>query len=247
MSLQKIIFFSAIILVLFAFKISSTLSKNYESTSLKIEALTNNVFIHTSYLHLPEYGKIGCNGMIYCNNNQAIIFDTPTTDSVSLELINWVETELKCEVIGVVATHFHIDCLGGLNAFHQKEITSFANELTIELAQAESVAIPQKSINSGDELFVGDHKMIIRFFGEGHTKDNVVAYIPDENVLFGGCLIKELGAKKGYLGDANVNQWSNTVTIIKGNYPNLKWIIPGHGKAGDIELLDYTINLFKDQ
>lgn len=29
--------------------------------------------------------------------------------------------------------------------------------------------------------------------------------------MFGGCLIKELDAGKGYLGDANVADWSSTV------------------------------------
>jgi metallo-beta-lactamase class B len=237
----KTISFILILLILSAF---SNKSISYKSDTLKIETLTENVWVHTSYLQTTDFGNVGCNGMVYCNNNQAIIFDTPTTDSVSLELINWIESELKCEVIGVVATHFHNDCLGGLAAFHQKGINSFANELTIELAKAESATIPQKSLKSSDELMVGDNTVIINYFGEGHTKDNIVAFLPNENVLFGGCLIKELNTKKGYLGDANVNEWSNTVAKIKAAYPNLKWIIPGHGKPGNTDLLDYTITLF---
>jgi metallo-beta-lactamase class B len=45
-------------------------------------------------------------------------------------------------------------------------------------------------------------KITAKFFGEGHTKDNVVGYFPSENVMFGGCLVKELNASKGYLGFA---------------------------------------------
>jgi hypothetical protein len=40
---------------------------------------------------------------------------------------------------------------------------------------------------------------LTKFFGEGHTKDNVVAYFLSEKILFGGCLLKELEASKGYL------------------------------------------------
>ena len=65
--------------------------------------------------------------------------------------------------------------------------------------------------------------------------------------MFGGCLIKELDATKGYLGDANVAAWSNTVEKVKNAYPNVKIIIPGHGNYGDKKLLDYTINLFKNK
>jgi metallo-beta-lactamase class B len=54
-----------------------------------------------------------------------------------------------------------------------------------------------------------------------------------------------LNASKGYLGDANTADWSNTVEKIKKEYPNLKIVVPGHGEFGDQKLLDYTIKLFK--
>ena len=94
---------------------------------------------------------------------------------------------------------------------------------------------------------MGDESIIVKFFGEGHTKDNVVGYFPSEHVLFGGCLIKELDASKGYLGDATIAEWSHTVERIKKEYPNLEIVVPGHGEHGDSKLLDYTIQLFKSQ
>jgi metallo-beta-lactamase class B len=63
-------------------------------------------------------------------------------------------------------------------------------------------------------------------------------------VIFGGCLIKEVGAGKGNLADANTIDWSNTVRKIRDEYPDVKRIVPGHGQPGGIELLDYTIKLF---
>lgn len=63
--------------------------------------------------------------------------------------------------------------------------------------------------------------------------------------MFGGCLIKELDATKGFLGDANVSEWSNTVEKVKHQFPNVQIVIPGHGKIGGKDLLDYTIKLFK--
>jgi metallo-beta-lactamase class B len=56
--------------------------------------------------------------------------------------------------------------------------------------------------------------------------------------------MKELGASKGYLGDANVGEWPTTVGKVKAAYPQVKWVVPGHGKVGDASLLDYTIRLF---
>ena len=73
----------------------------------------------------------------------------------------------------------------------------------------------------------------------------MVGYFPSENILFGGCLIKELDADKGYLGDANVADWSATVEKVKKQYPQVKIIVPGHGEYGNTKLLDYTIRLFE--
>jgi metallo-beta-lactamase class B len=52
--------------------------------------------------------------LVYVKNNQAFVVDTPNDNEASEELINWLENNLKVKVVGVVGTHFHSDCLGGL-------------------------------------------------------------------------------------------------------------------------------------
>ena len=93
-------------------------------------------------------------------------------------------------------------------------------------------------------LHVACKKVYVRFFGEGHTKDNVVEYFAEDKAIFGGCLIKEVGAGNGNLEDANVAVWSQTMSKLKRAYPDAKIVIPGHGKSGGTALLDYTIKLF---
>ncbi|MER3373315.1 MAG: subclass B1 metallo-beta-lactamase [Allomuricauda sp.] len=217
----------------------------YESPTIEIEKLTRNTYRHISYLSTDDFGKVGCNGMIVVDGKEALIFDTPTNDRDSRELVDWVEISLGCKVIGVIVTHFHDDCLGGLNEFHERQIPSYASFRTIELAKANGEVVPQNGFDNYLELPVGNKKVVNAFFGEGHTIDNIVSYFPYEKVLFGGCLIKTLGASKGYLGDANVNDWSKTVLAVKSQYGKAKVIIPGHGKPGNSEVLDYTIELFK--
>ncbi|MTI22700.1 subclass B1 metallo-beta-lactamase [Fulvivirga sp. RKSG066] len=224
-------------------------SLNYYELSedLQVEQLTKNTYRHISYLNTDTWGKVGCNGMIVMNNNEALIFDTPANEEASAELINWVQDSLKAKVIGVVVTHFHWDCLGGLNSFHEKAIPSYASQKTITLAQADSVPIPQHGFDQSLELTVGDIKVINTFFGAGHTHDNVVSYVPDDKVLFGGCLIKSMGTGKGNLEDANTDSWPGTVQAIKDSRPEVEIVIPGHGKTGGISLLDYTIELFESE
>lgn len=219
----------------------------YESSSLKIEKISEHVYKHVSYLKTDDFGNVACNGIIFESSKEALVFDTPTTDKVSLELIDWIETTLKSNVKGVVVNHFHDDCLGGLNAFHQKGIPSYANKLTLELAKEDSVTVPQKGYIESLELTIGGKKVINKYFGAGHTTDNTVSYIPSEKVLFGGCMVKALNASKGYLGAANISEWPKTVAKIKSAFPKAKGIVPGHGKVGGTELLDYTIELFEEK
>ncbi len=216
----------------------------YQSDALLIIPLTENVYIHTSFLHSETFGKVPCNGMIVVNKQQAVIFDTPTDDSSSVELIGWIKNKLNCNITGVISTHFHEDCVGGLKAFHKSNIPSYALNKTIKLAKERGFNAPENGFKKSLKLTIGDKNVFATFFGEGHTRDNIVGYFPDERIMFGGCLIKALDAPKGNLEDANVQEWSNTVLKLKNKYPDVRVIIPGHGEYGDKTLLDYTINLF---
>ncbi|MFZ1281137.1 MAG: subclass B1 metallo-beta-lactamase, partial [Ignavibacteriaceae bacterium] len=217
----------------------------YKSNDLIVTQIAENSFVHTSFLQTNDFGNVPCNGLILTNSNEAIIFDTPTNDKNSEELINWIQETLKCKINAIIPGHFHEDCVGGLKAFHKNDIPSYANFKTIEFAKEINSAVPKNGFKDSLTLKVGDEIVTAKFFGEGHTRDNIVGYFPNENVMFGGCLIKELDANKGYLGDANVSEWSATVEKVKKEYPDVKIVVPGHGEYGDKKLLDYTINLFK--
>lgn len=217
----------------------------YKSKDLIVTQIAENSFEHTSFKQTNDFGYVPCNGLIVRNSNEVIIFDTPTNDKNSEELIKWIRETLHCQINAIIPTHFHDDCLGGLKGFHENKIPSYAYFKTIELARENKYEVPQNSFTEPLSLKVGKESITAKFFGEGHTKDNVVGYFPSENILFGGCLIKEVDAGKGYLGDANVPEWPNTVEKIKKAYPNVKIVIPGHGEYGDGKLLDFTIGLFR--
>ncbi len=218
---------------------------SYESENLKIKQLSDNVFMHISYLKTDDFGKVACNGMVYINKNEAIVFDTPTDNKASKELITWITANQEKEIKAVVVTHYHTDCLGGLQEFHEIGATSYATKQTIALAKENKVeTLPEQVFDDKLSLKIGRQPVYAQYFGAGHTPDNIVGYIPEEKTLFGGCLIKAVKASKGYLGDANVTVWPKTVAEIKSSFPDLETVIPGHGKSGGTELLDYTITLF---
>lgn len=220
-------------------------SEKYNSENLKVERLTAHTFRHISYLSTESFGNVACNGLVIIDGDEALIVDTPVDETDSKDLINWVEQELNCQVIGVVVTHFHADCLGGLKEFHRRGIPSYASFQTIDFAKKKNTVYPKVGFNDRLELTVGNEKVINSFCGEGHTSDNIVTYFPTEKVLFGGCLIKEIDASKGNLDDSNVADWSATVRKVQTKFHDAEMIVPGHGQPGDQGLLDYTIKLFQ--
>jgi len=135
--------------------------------------------------------------------------------------------------------------MGGINVVHRAGIPTYTNELTQEVCKEKGLPLPQTGFYPKLELTVGREKIIAHYLGAAHTEDGIVVWIPKDKVLFGGNEVRSSGGWYGNIGDANLKEWSNTIQKVKENYGTAKIVIPGHGKYGGTELLDYTINMYK--
>jgi len=80
--------------------------------------------------------------------------------------------------------------------------------------------------------------------GPGHTSDNIVIWFKDDQILYGGCLIKSTESKTlGNLSDANVFSWKKSLKNIDKKYPKPTIIIPGHQDWNSPHSLKYTMSL----
>jgi metallo-beta-lactamase class B len=218
----------------------------YRSEKLIIKKIANATYQHISFLNSRDFGRVECNGMIVVDHHEALVFDSPVDDAASVELIRYLTDSMNLKLVGIVPTHFHEDCVGGMEAFNQHEIPGYASKRTVALLLRKERQFSRPWIAFEDSLTlkVGREAVHVSYPGPGHTNDNVVGYFPGDHVLFGGCLIKEVGASKGNLEDANTGAWSETVGSVKKQYPDIRVVIPGHGTAGGTALLDYTRSLF---
>lgn len=215
---------------------------------LSVIKLTENIFQHVSDLQTTDFGKVKCNGLIYINGRDAIICDTPTNDEFSAQLMGWLKKAYpRVRIKAVIINHFHADCIGGLQTFHEAGIPSYSHERTRALlvSKGDTTNMPQHFFSTGLQMNVGGKTIINHYLGEAHTRDNIITWIPSESTIFGGCMVKSMNAGKGNLADANVEAWPGTIEKIKSTCPTAKIVVPGHGDAGGKELLDYTIALFK--
>ena len=68
---------------------------------------------------------------------------------------------------------------------------------TAELARGSSVGWTRDAFEFEDSKRVraGTYSIEAFYPGPGHSPDNIVVWIPEARVLFGGCLVKSAGAK----------------------------------------------------
>ncbi|ANQ48861.1 subclass B1 metallo-beta-lactamase [Flammeovirga yaeyamensis] len=231
------------ITLLLLFSCDYNTPKLYQTETLKLQAISEHVWQHTSYLNTQSFGKVECNGILVIDDEEAVLIDTPTDAESTEELYNWLQ-ENDIELKAVVPTHFHVDCTAGLNFLHKKGVESYGSYLTLLNASRHHQPIPQNAFKDSLTIMVDDHEVKFKYFGKGHTTDNITAYIPSDKVLFGGCLVKALGWSKGNLEDADTIAWPESLSELKLAYPDVKKVVPGHGKIGGMDLIDYSIELF---
>jgi glyoxylase-like metal-dependent hydrolase (beta-lactamase superfamily II) len=73
-----------------------------------------------------------------------------------------------------------------------------------------------------------------------------VVWFPEEQLLFGGCLVKAMDANeiKG-VADSDLAGWLPAVRRLQERYPETLWVVPGHGNCGGPELLQHTAILLE--
>jgi metallo-beta-lactamase class B len=213
---------------------------------LRAEMLTPGVWQHISVQHSNTFGSFTSNGLIFIHEDEAVVFDSPPTVAQGEALLTWMHERFPLvKVKAIVVNHFHDDCIGGLEAFHNRAIPSVSSRLTKKMIRKRGEGvIPRKAFGRKYVISVGGSRVENYYFGRAHSPDNIVSWIPSAKVLFGGCMVKAKGAGKGNLSDADVSRWAETVIKVRAAFTGVNIVVPGHGQTGGIELLDYTISLF---
>jgi metallo-beta-lactamase class B len=219
----------------------------------QVEMLDKNISLtkisEKTYLLQSSYscnGRLDCNHLLIVDDKEVVLVNTPATDSLTSIMLNCIIKKFNKKVNRVIVSHFHDDSSGGLKEVSRRGITSYGLDKTkdllqpigknIDVAFKDSLKIPLQTLTL--ELF---------YFGPGHSVDNIVVWIPDDKVLFGGCLVKSLKAQdKGNIKDADLKAWTETVQKVKDRCKDAQFVIPGHSEYGDAALLDHTIKLVKE-
>jgi metallo-beta-lactamase class B len=216
------------------------------SPDLSVVELAPGVWLHTSWADVPGFGRVPANGLVVVGEGEAAMVNTPWDDALTARLMDWMSSSLGVRTTTVIPTHSHDDNLGGLAEAHRRGARSIAMEATRDLAKAGGKPVPLQGFVGLTTVTIGGRTVSLRFPGGGHTRDNIVVWLPDAGVLFGGCLVKAVEATGlGYTREAVLDEWPTTIRTVMDLYPEVRTVVPGHGSPGGAELLTHTLDLLR--
>lgn len=214
------------------------------SENIELIKISPNAYVHVSYSNLPSFGRVAANGLLFLSGREAFLFDTPWTDSLTMDLVSFIRDSLKLKIAGFVPNHWHADCMGGLGYLKDQKIESYASQMTIDMAMSKSLPFPDHGFRDSIELHVGHEAVNCYYLGAAHSLDNIVVWIPSEKILFPGCMVKSLNSKDlGNTADGDLAAYPKTIEAVIRKFPSAGIIIPGHGLSGGLELLIHTKKL----
>lgn len=211
-----------------------------------LSPIADGVWVHTTHYRIPNQPLIASNGLAVVDGQSVTLVDGAWGELATIALIDAVEAETGLEVTRMVVTHHHADRTQGVDAAEREGIEIFTHPDTPGLAARAGWPVPDTSVaglaEPGSRGRVG--RIEIAYPGPGHAPDNIVAYLPDESILYAGCAVR--GAGVGTLGnveDANLSQWRESLQWLKVTYPDTQTVVPGHGKGSGLSLIDGTVAL----
>jgi glyoxylase-like metal-dependent hydrolase (beta-lactamase superfamily II) len=168
----------------------------------------------------------------------------------------------------VILTHYHADHIYGLQSLKAAGATIIAHQsarnylnsdtarLRLETSRTElapwidattRLVAADQWLAGDQDLVLGGVRLQIRHVGPSHTPEDLVIYLPDEQVLFAGDLV--FRGRIPFVGQADSRQWIKALDSLLRF--DAQVIVPGHGPLStqarqDMELTrDYLVHLRK--
>ncbi len=213
---------------------------------LKITHLTDSFFVYTTYKDLGGT-LFPSNSMYLVTEAGIVMFDTPWDSTQLQPLLDTIRQRHHKPIRLVISTHYHDDRTEGVSLLQQQGISTMATFRTIDLARKEGNDIPAIGYNADTTITVGGYRFELHYPGRGHTEDNIVAWFPDQKLLYGGCFIKSTESKNlGNLADADPQAWLESVKRLQQKYPEPSFVVPGHYGWKDRNSLSHTRKLLEE-
>jgi metallo-beta-lactamase class B len=143
-------------------------------------------------------------------------------------------------------THNHPNRTGGLEAIYERPVVVHGHAATSQALVAEGRPPLHWNFEFEERLELGGEQIHLYYPGAGHTRDNIVVWLPRRKLLFVGCLVKSASAQSLSSGERTyLEAWPLAVRRVIERYRDAEILVPGVGEPGGVELLSHTMELLE--
>ena len=155
----------------------------------------------------------------------------------SEELYNTAKEKAGQKTMIVINTHYHGDHVKGNKLFKGSRIYIGSYEKGFLDKNIDAENQPTDFVKDSLLIDLGSEKVHLYNVGRAHTYNDLVVYLSNRNVLFTGDLIfNKINPVLKEESGARVSQWIHVLDTILSRWGDSK-IIPGHGQAGNKEMV----------
>lgn len=218
--------------------------------AIEIQQLRPGVWIHTSHHKLDNGTIYPSNGIIVREGEHLLLIDPAWGAEATEQLLLLIQREIGFPIKRAISTHFHGDRTLGVDVLADAGVDVFAHPMTLKLSASSGKPIPKMALpelkSKGASVTLGSVEVF--YPGPGHAPDNIMVWLPKQNILYAGCAIREMASNTlGNVGDADLLSWPASIRRAQERYTQTEIIIPGHGKVGDAELFGHMLKLFEEK
>lgn len=217
-----------------------------QSNKLKIKHLTGDIYLYTT-TQLFSGTPFPSNSMYVVTEEGVVLIDTPWDREQFQPLLDSIRKRHNKEVVLCIATHFHDDRTAGLEYYSSKGIKTYTSKLTDGLSTKNNDKRAEFHFAKDTIFTVGGKRFETFYPGEGYTKDNIIIWLPEEKILYGGCLVKSVENNGlGNVEDANISAWDDSIKALLKKYRSIAYVIPGHFEGSkDRKALRHTLKILR--
>jgi glyoxylase-like metal-dependent hydrolase (beta-lactamase superfamily II) len=185
---------------------------------------------------------------VIIGDDSVMIVDAQATPRLAGKVIEKIRTVTDKPIKHVVLSHYHAVRVLGASAYAASEVvmSQMARAQVVERGQEDwdsefgrfprlfeghesipGLTWPSLTFSDRMTVYLGRRRVDLMFLGRAHTAGDIVARVPDENVMFTGDIVEYKSAC--YCGDGHFSDWPATLEAVRAFQPDA--IAPGRGDA----------------
>lgn len=185
---------------------------------------------------------------VIIGDNSVMIVEAQATPRLARKVIEKLREVTTKPISHLVMTHYHAVRVLGASAYGAPTVImgEKARAMVVERGQEDwdsefarfprlfqgheeipGLTWPTETFSDRMTVYLGKRRVDLMHLGRAHTAGDIVAYVPDQNVMFTGDIVEYHSAC--YCGDGHFADWPQTLEAIRAF--DLDAIAPGRGDA----------------